>query len=114
MKAEQINQFILFIYNLIFVLILCAFALGIALILTVIIDLIFQKLNGDKVYITPIERRLAERDFCKMQLVRTKINGQVLEIEVSKKLIKWAFKNRFNYWLFIKYIIFKAQMSGKG
>ena len=114
MKAEQINQFILFIYNLIFVLILCALTLGIALILTVIIDLIFQKLNGDKVYITPIERRLAERDFCKMQLIRTKINGQVVEIEVSKKLIKWAFRNRFNYWLFIKYILFKAQTSGKG
>ncbi len=114
MKAEQINQFILFIYNLFFVLILCALALIVALILTVVIDLIFQKLNGDKVYITPIERRLAERDFCKMQLIRTKINGQVLEIEVSKKLIKWAFRNRFNYWLFIKYLLFKAQTSGKG
>ena len=114
MTAEQINQFILFIYNLVFVLILCALALIVALILTVVIDLIFQKLNGDKVYITPIERSLAKRDFCKMQLIRTKINGQVLEIEVSKKLIKWAFRNRFNYWLFIKYLLFKAQTSGKG
>lgn len=114
MKAGQINQFILFIYNLFFVLILCALALIIALILTVVIDLIFQKLNGDKVYITPIERAYAESGFCKMQLVRTKINGKVLEIEVSKKLIKWAFRNRFNYWLFIKYILFKAQTGGKG
>lgn len=114
MTESSINNLILLLYNFAFVLILCALALIIALILTVVIDLIFQKLNGDKVYISPIERSLAERDFCKMQLVRTKINGQVLEIEVSKKLIKWAFKNRFNYWLFIKYIIFKAQMSGKG
>lgn len=114
MKAEQINQFILFIYNLVFVLILCAIALIIALILTVVIDLIFQKINGDKVYITPVERSLAERDFCNMQLIRTKINGKVIEITVSKKLIKWAFRNRFNYWLFIKYILFKLRRAERG
>ena len=114
MTTKRINNLILLLYNFAFVLILCAFALFITLILTLIIDEIWAKLNGAKVYITPIERINAERDLHKMQLVRTKINGQVLEIEVSKKLIKWAFKNRFNYWLFIKYIIFKAQMSGKG
>lgn len=114
MKAEQINNFILFLYNLAFFLIMCVFALLIVLVFSIAISFFMQKLNGDKVYISPVERSLAERDFCKMQLIRTKINGEVIEIEVSKKLIKWAFRNRFNYWLFIKYILFKAQTSGKG
>lgn len=114
MTESSINNLILLLYNFAFVLILCAFALLITLILTLIIDEIWAKLNGAKVYISPIERINAGKDFHKMQLVRTNINGEVIDIEVSKKLIKWAFRNRFNYWLFIKYIIFKAQMSGKG
>lgn len=113
MKAEQINNFILFLYNLAFFLIMCVFALLIVLMFSVAISFFLQKLNGDKVYISPIERSLADREFCKIQLIIPKINGEVVEIEVSKKLVKWAFRSRFNYWLFIKYILFKAQMGGK-
>lgn len=113
MTAEQINHMILFTFNMVIMLCVCGVFTGLALIGTVIYELIMQKLNGDKVYITPLERANAERGISKVQHIRAKINGETIEITVSKKFMRWAFKNRFNYWIFIRYILFKAK-AGKG
>ena len=87
MKAEQINNMIYFLINMVIMLLIVMF---IDLVLIGIWLLVVQKME--------------------------KLNGNEIEVNVSKKLIKWGFKNRFNYWLMCKYLMYlalEAQERGK-
>ena len=116
MKAEQINNMIYFLINMIIMLLIVIF---IDLVLIGIWFLVIhklEKLNSCKVNISPEERKAAEHDINKKQNVKTKQNGKEIEITVSKRLLKWGFKNRFNYWLMCKYLMYlalEAQERGK-
>ena len=116
MKAEQINNMIYFLINMLIMLLIVT---AVDLILIAIWLMVMQKmekLNGYKVQIEPSDREAAQHDINKDQRIKTKLDSQEVEIYVTKRLLKWGFKNRFNYWLMCKYLLYlalEAQERGK-
>ena len=75
-----------------------------------------EKINGYKVIITPGEKEAAQHDINQYQIIKTELNGEELEVVVSKQLLRWGLKNQLNGWLMKKYIIYlalEAQERGK-
>ena len=116
MKAEQINNMIYFLINMVIMLLIVMFIDLVLIGIWLLVVQKMEKLNGYQMNISPGERKAAEHDINKMQHIKAKLNGNEIEVEVSKKLIKWGFKNRFNYWLMCKYLMYlalEAQERGK-
>lgn len=108
MKAEQINNMIYFLINMIIMLLIVIFIDLVLIGIWLLVVQKMEKLNGYQVQIGLSDHEAAQHDINKNQKIKVKVNGQEVEINLTKRLLKWGFKNRFNYWLMWKYLIYKA------
>lgn len=108
MTALQIDNLLLFFIKVLIILLILTVGDLILLIIWFLLVEKMAKLNGDKITIPQIKREAAISGINKKQLIKAKVNGEEIELLVSKQLLKWGFKSWINYRIMIKYLIWKA------